>query len=306
MERTKEPVSLDDKLFDDNGNKLVEEMEKKHKQQMEKEFASSGMMQNAKQKEKSASIYKPNTLPYILKTDIIQKKLNDRLGSKTPAFISSLITITSNNKSLASCEPYSVLAAALQADVLGFSVNSVLGHAYIVPYKHNGITYGQFQLGYKGYLQLAYNTNKILSIAAVGIKKDRLLKYAPLDNIVEIDTDNDFREAGDKSDLWVAKLILNNKREPDLCTRLCKVWHREEIREHAIKHSKSFKNQNSAWHTHFDAMAKKTVLKNLLAKSPLSLDCKIQDFLDKDDAVLQDFDDKSPYYIDNPKSEENF
>lgn len=110
------------------------------------------------------------TLKGMLEMPAYKNKFNEMLGKKATGFISSIIAVTNNNKYLAKANPATVIGAAAQAAMLDLPINQSLGFAYIVPYGNEA----QFQLGYKGYIQLAQRSGQYVDIGAKTVYEGEL------------------------------------------------------------------------------------------------------------------------------------
>ncbi|MCD8210268.1 MAG: recombinase RecT, partial [Prevotella sp.] len=221
-----------------------------------------------------------------------QKYLSDVLGSGSREFVSALTTLANNNAMLIKCEPMSLMYAAMNAPILGLALDKNLGYAYVIPYKDNktGKTFAQFQMGYKGYLQLALRSGQFACINASDVREGELLgrniKTGEI-SIQEVENREEKPIIG-----YVAYMKLTNGFEKDF------YMSKAEVEKHAKRYSQSYRydrNKSSIWATDFDAMAQKTVLKQLLSKyAPLSLE--MQKAVKADQAV---FDSKEGRFIDN-------
>src|SRR5690606_10570720 len=98
------------------------------------------------------------TLRSLLSQDSVKKRFEELLGSKAAGFMSSLLNIVNSNPDLQQCNPQQVLSSAAVAAALDLPIDPNLGFAYIVPYKSKGSVHAQFQMGYRGYIQLAMRT----------------------------------------------------------------------------------------------------------------------------------------------------
>ena len=110
------------------------------------------------------------TLKGMLEMPAYKNKFSEMLGKKAAGFMSSIIAVANNNKLLAKAEPSTVIGAAAQAAMLDLPINQSLGFAYIVPYKGAA----QFQLGYKGYIQLAQRSGQYVDIGAKTVYEGEL------------------------------------------------------------------------------------------------------------------------------------
>ena len=199
------------------------------------------------------------TLKGMLEMPAYKNKFNEMLGKKAAGFMSSIIAVANNNKLLAKAEPSTVIGAAAQAAMLDLPINQSLGFAYIVPYKGAA----QFQLGYKGYIQLAQRSGQYVDIGAkTGYEGELEYENRLLDKFK-------FGErTGDKVIGYLAYFRLTNGFEKMLFMEL------DEMIAHAKKYSKSYSGGTGKWGlAEFDVMAEKTVLKRLLSKyGPLSIE----------------------------------
>lgn len=197
---------------------------------------------------------KKDSLRGMLDRPDIKAKFEELLGKKSVGFVSSLISVCNNNKLLKAADPSTVIAAGAMAATLDLPINQNLGFAYIVPYKGEA----QFQLGYKGYIQLAMRTGQYKTINACEVYEGE---------IVEMNRFTGEIVWGEKkSDVvvgYMAYFQLVNGFEKYLYMT------KEEMFKHASTYSQAFKNakDKSRWGVApFDKMAIKTVLKLLLSK----------------------------------------
>lgn len=199
------------------------------------------------------------TLKGMLEMPAYKNKFNKMLGKKAPGFMSSIIAVANNNKLLAKAEPSTVIGAAAQAAMLDLPINQSLGFAYIVPYKGAA----QFQLGYKGYIQLAQRSGQYVDIGAKTVYEGELEYENRL-----LDKFKFGERTGDKVIGYLAYFRLTNGFEKMLFMEL------DEMIAHAKKYSKSYSGGTDKWGlADFNTMAEKTVLKRLLSKyGPLSIE----------------------------------
>ena len=199
------------------------------------------------------------TLKGMLEMPAYKNKFNEMLGKKAAGFISSIIAVANNDKLLAKAEPSTVIGAAAQAAMLDLPINQSLGFAYIVPYKGAA----QFQLGYKGYIQLAQRSGQYVDIGAKTVYEGELEYENRL-----LDKFKFGERTGDKVIGYLAYFRLTNGFEKMLFMEL------DEMIAHAKKYSKSYSGGTEKWGlAEFDVMAEKTVLKRLLSKyGPLSIE----------------------------------
>lgn len=199
------------------------------------------------------------TLKGMLESAAYKKKFEEMLGKKAAGFMSSIIAVTNNNNYLMKADPATVIGAAAQAAMLDLPINQSLGFAYIVPYKGAA----QFQLGYKGYIQLAQRSGQYVDIGAKTVYEGELEYENRL-----LDKFKFGNRTGDKVIGYLAYFRLTNGFEKMLFMTL------DEMQAHAKKYSQNYKGCTDKWGlADFNVMAEKTVLKRLLSKfGPLSIE----------------------------------
>lgn len=199
------------------------------------------------------------TLKGMLESPAYKKKFEEMLGKKAAGFMSSIIAVTNNNNYLMKADPATVIGAAAQAAMLDLPINQSLGFAYIVPYKSEA----QFQLGYKGYIQLAQRSGQYVDIGAKTVYEGEL----EFENRL-LDKFKFGEKTSDKIIGYIAYFRLVNGFEKMLFMTL------DEMQAHAKKYSKSYSGGTDKWGlADFNTMAEKTVLKRLLSKyGPLSIE----------------------------------
>jgi len=182
----------------------------------------------------------------------VNNKFQEILGQKAKGFVTSVLQVVNSNNYLAKADPKTVYASAMIAATLDLNINNSLGYAYIVPYKGQA----QFQIGYKGLIQLAQRTGEYKSINAIPIDESHLVSWNPLSEELEVDFNH---EKSGKVVGYAARFELLNG--------FCKTvyWTKKEVEEHAKKYSQSYSYKSSPWNTNFDQMAIKTVLKKALS-----------------------------------------
>ncbi|MBO4787071.1 MAG: recombinase RecT [Prevotella sp.] len=218
----------------------------------------------------------PQSLQQLMNSGAVMKKLNDVLGSekKAAAFISSVISVANGNSMLRQSNPMTILGSAMVAATLDLPVVPTLGLAYIVPYKNQA----QFQLGYKGLIELAERSGQFKNIIDEAVYEGQLIKRNKFTGEYEFDED---AKTSDKIIGYMARMDLINGFSKTI------FWTKEEVEAHAKKFSQAFRSgMNSPWKTDFDAMARKTVLKALFAKyAPKSV--AMQQAVKFDQAVIK-------------------
>lgn len=194
-------------------------------------------------------------LKAMLGNENIKKRFEEVLGSKAPAFISSIISATSTNKMLQECDPNSIIGAAAIAATLDLQINPSLGFAHIVPYNTQDGKKAQFQMGWKGYVQLAIRTGQYKTMDVKEVYSSQIISTNKMTGI----PDFDFSKEGGE--------IVGYMAYYELVTGFEKVvyWNVAKIQAHGKKYSKSYSNQYGQWQQNFDGMAKKTLVKHLLS-----------------------------------------
>lgn len=227
-------------------------------------------------------LVKKETFSQYLTKDSIKSKINAIVGSdKGASFISGLLSAVQTNPALQSCTQASLLNCALLGHSLNLSPSPQLGHYYIVPYdnKKLGITEGQFQLGYKAYIQMALRTGQYKTISVIDVKEGELKSFNRLTDEIELEfNENDYEREKLNTVGYVAYFKLINGFEKTL------FWTREKMELHADKYSKAFSlkgmqdlkagkvadkdmwRYSSFWYKDFDGMAFKTMLRQLISK----------------------------------------
>lgn len=219
-----------------------------------------------------------------------QDYLTTVLAEKKASFVNNLTALVSNNAALQVCKPDTLMFASLKATALDLPLDQNLGFAYVLPYRDNkkGVTLAQFQMGYKGFVQLALRTGQFKTLNATDVREGELIGED------FVTGDLTFKKAENRESLpvigYVAYMRLLNGFEKYLYMTVA------EMKAHALRYSQTYKNKFGNWVENFDAMAKKTVIKLLLSKyAPLSVE--MRDAIKADQSVLNDKGDTT--YVDN-------
>jgi recombination protein RecT len=234
-----------------------------------------------------------STMKGLLASPSVIKRFEEVLGKRATQFTASILSLYNNEKMLQKAEPMSVISSAMIAATLDLPVDKNLGYAWIVPYGGKA----QFQLGYKGYIQLALRTGQYRYINVTPIHEGELIKWNPLTE--EIDIDFEQRESEAVIGYAAYFELLNGFRKTVY-------WTREQVEKHRKKFSKS----DFGWKNDWDAMAMKTVLKNLLSKwGILSVEMQKAVIEDKEDRELKDItpeedDNTIEYEVQEEQTEE--
>lgn len=262
----------------------------------------------------------------LIGSNIMKAKIYQMVGSTdAQEFITSITSAVNNNQSLAECDAQSIISAALLGQSLHLKPSPQLGYFYMVPYndKNKKCKVAQFQIGYKGYLQLAIRTGEYVDIDAIEIRQGEYKGRNKLTGRPEFEfiEDDDVRE-----NLPIVGYMAYFEMKNGYIKRL--YWSKEKMMNHADKYSQAFslnekqvntKNgifkkvsfidyekgnyekgtewlYSSFWYQNFDEMAKKTMLRQLLSKHAL-LSTEMQKAVESDQAVITP--DLKPEYVDN-------
>lgn len=203
----------------------------------------------------------------LIKSDAVQKSLEGTLGDsmRTKTFTSSLISAVSTNPGLRECDGMSIISAALLGESLNLSPSPQLGQYYMVPFRDNkaGVVKATFQLGWKGYYQLALRSGQYQNIDAVAVKEGELKSYNPITGDIDLDPIQDPIEREKAKTIgYYAYFTLNNGFTKKL------YWSREKMQAHAEKYSKGYAAHKgyTFWEKDFDSMALKTMYRQLIGK----------------------------------------
>ena len=249
-----------------------------------------------------------------LTQDAVKKQINSVVGGKNGTrFISSIVSAVQTTPKLQECSNQSILSAALLGEALNLSPSPQLGQFYMVPFNNKGVKEAQFQLGYKGYVQLAVRSGYYKRLNVLAIKEGELVHYDPLNEEIEVNLieDDMVREETPTAGYYAMFEYENGFRKT-------MYWSRRKMMAHAEKYSQAFKmngggkslellesgkipekemwKYSSFWFKDFDGMALKTMLRQIISKwGIMSID--LQTALDKDMAVIRQ--DGNAEYVEN-------
>ena len=192
-----------------------------------------------------------NLMKGILDSNSTKKLLQDTLKEKAGTFSASILDLYNSDTYLQRCDPRQVFGECLKAASLDLPINKQLGFAYVIPYGNTP----QFQLGYKGMIQLCMRTGAYKYINAGVVYEGEFKSVDKLTGELDISGE----AISDKVEGYFAYIETLNGFKKAL------YWNRTKVEAHAAKFSKTYKSSNSVWKTDFDAMAIKTVLRNLLS-----------------------------------------
>ena len=259
----------------------------------------AGTLTNPK---KSKGTVGTTTLKSMINDERTKNKFKELLGNKAAGFLTSLLNTTNGNAQLQEAEPQSILKAGAIAATLDLPIDPNLGFTYVVPYKRKykdnrgnwqEKNEAQFQLGYKGFIQLAIRTGQYKKINVTELCEGQFESYDPITDELKYNLDG---KISDEVTHYIAYFQTTNGFEK------YNVMSKEEVREHAKKFSKTFPKSSSSWQTNFDSMAKKTVLKLLLSKFGI-LSIEMQTAQKVDQAVIKEVEPNGNVeveYVDSP------
>lgn len=251
-----------------------------------------------------------NRMKQLTSNSGIQEMFKESLGKNAGAFLSSLIEVYSDPEgTLSECDPKEVVMEALKAATLKLPINKNLGFAWIIPYNKNTkivdengrtqwvkVAHPQFQIGYKGLIQLAMRTGQYQTINANVVYEGMEVSEDYLTGSVKIEG----KKKSDKVIGYFSYFKLVNGFEKVL------YWSREQVIEHAEKHSQGYKSMENAkkgkyykpekfvWDSNFDEMALKTMTRRLLTKyGVLSVEMQNTEMIEADTSLAIDMEEEA-------------
>lgn len=239
------------------------------------------------------------TFSAFMTSNAISNKVNQIIGDsqRGARFISGIISAVSVNPQLAECDNASILSGALLGETLNLSPSPQLGNYYLVPFndKNKGKV-ATFQLGYKGYIQLAIRSGQYKKLNVLAIKEGELIKYDPLNEEIEVKLIEDELERENAKTIGYYAMFeyVNGFRKSIY-------WSREKMEAHALKYSMGYKAKKgyTFWEKDFDGMAYKTMLRQLISKWGI-MSTELQTAYEGDMAYIKE--DGSKVYVDNGES----
>ena len=235
----------------------------------------------------------------MISTPGYQKMINNTLKDPNRArqFVAAITSAVAINPALQECDPPTILSGALLGESLNLSPSPQLGHYYLVPFNNTkkGCKDAQFQLGYKGYIQLALRSGYYKRINVLDVKVGELIRWNPLTEDIQLElmTDELEREKAPTMGYVASFEYLNGFTKTIY-------WSKEKMESHAIRYSKGYaaKKGYTFWEKDFDAMAFKTMLRQLISKwGIMSID--LQKAFEAD-IVAEDTDYVQPVEINTP------
>lgn len=251
-------------------------------------------------------------LTAYLTQDAVKNQINKVVGGKNGTrFVSSIVSAVQTTPALQECTNPSILSAALLGEALNLSPSPQLGQFYMVPFKNKkkGVTEAQFQLGYKGYIQLAIRSGYYKKLNVLAIKEGELIRYNPLEEEIEVSLiEDDIEREETPTAGYYAMFEYENGFKKSM------YWSKKKMLAHADKYSAAFSAKSlelleagkisdsekwkysSFWYKDFDGMAMKTMLRQLISKwGIMSID--LQTAIDKDMAIIRE--DGTADYVDH-------
>lgn len=237
------------------------------------------------------------TAKALFNRDDVKQKFQELLGKRASSFITSVLQIVSQNAMLSKADPNSIYHSAAVAATLDLPLNNNLGFAYIIPFNQKyqdkdgnwqSKQVAQFQLGYKGFIQLAQRSGQFKTISASEIYEGQLIEQNPLTGYKF-----DFTQKKSETVIGYAGFFqLINGFEKTLYMSV------EDLKKHGVKFSQTFKKNYGLWKDDFHSMCIKTVLKLLLSKfAPLSVE--MQKAVITDQGLINDVNASDITYVDH-------
>lgn len=249
--------------------------------------------------------------------NLINNTLND--PKRASRFIANITSAVSVNPVLQECDAATILSAGLLGEALNLSPSPQLGQFYMVPYedKKRGCKVAQFQLGYKGYIQLAIRSGQYRKINVLPIKEGELVSFDPMTEEIEVNLieDDELREKTPTAGYYAMFEYVNGFRKAIY-------WSYKKMLNHADQYSKAFSKKayqdlkdgkipqsdlwkySSFWYKNFDDMACKTMLRQLISKWGI-MSIEMQKALEYDQGVgiVKDGKASGVEYVDSPDAD---
>lgn len=207
----------------------------------------------------STQIVPYQQLKNLLTSDEIRNRFMEVMGQRAPQFIASILNTVYLSDSLRNADPNSIISSAMTAAALNLPIDPNLGFAWLIPYKDNqrgGRQFARFQMGYKGYIQLAQRSGQYADLNTTRIYEGENIKVDRLTGRITLNG----KRTGDRVIGYAFYFRLLNGFEKFI------YWTVEEVTAHAMRYSKSWGGKHDIWKTNFDEMAFKTIISNGLRK----------------------------------------
>lgn len=236
----------------------------------------------------------------VINSDGYKRMINNTLGNpqKAARFVTAITSAVSNNPALQDCDASTVVSAGLLGEGLNLSPSPQLGQYYLVPFKDrkNNRTVAQFQLGYKGYIQLAIRSGQYKKLNVLPIKQGELISFNPLEEDIEVKLiENEVEREQAETIGYYAMFEYTNGFKKAM------YWSRQKMESHAEKYSMGYKAHKgyTFWEKDFDGMACKTMLRQLISKWGI-MSIEMQTAVNNDMGVINE--DGTVDYVDNPEN----
>lgn len=237
----------------------------------------------------------------VINSDGYKRMINNTLGNpaKAARFVTAITSAVSTNPALSECDAATIVSAGLLGEGLNLSPSPQLGQYYLVPFndRKNGRKVAQFQLGYKGYIQLAIRSGQYKKLNVLPIKEGELISFDPLDEVIQVQLIEDETERENSPTIgYYAMFEYTNGFKKAI------YWSREKMESHAEKYSQGYKAKKgyTFWEKDFDSMACKTMLRQLISKWGI-MSIEMQRAIESDTGVISE--NGTVDYIDAPAAE---
>ena len=234
----------------------------------------------------------------FLSQEAVRQNVESVVGEKdAQRFISSVVSAVQTNPSLAECTNKSILSAALLGHSLNLPQSPQLGYFYFVPYKSKNGTEAQFQISYRGMIQLAMRSGQYKTLVVSDVRENELKSYNPIMDRYEFEPETDFAKREKLKVVgYYAYFELVNGFKKEI------YWSVEKMETHAKKYSAAYRKgyDSCLWKSDFDSMARKTMLKQLVSKWGI-MSIELERAYIGDQAVIDE--NGNPVYVDNQPSE---
>lgn len=205
-----------------------------------------------------------------LESDAVMARISKRLDDKAGAFTTSLLDLCGEDKSLLECDPGMVIKEAMKAASLELPLNKNLGFAYLIPYKEKGRMTPHFQMGYKGFIQLAIRTGLYKHLNAEVVYEGEVMVVDKIKGTLHIEGE----PTSETAIGYFSYMQLINGFEKAIG------WTKKKVDAHAVRFSKSYayykkkpSGRKPVWATDFDSMALKTLILQLVPKyGPMTIE----------------------------------
>ena len=223
-----------------------------------------------------------------LTQDAVKTQINNIVGGKNGTrFITSIVSAVQTNPALQECTNQSILSAALLGETLNLSPSPQLSYFYMVPFNDTkrGCKVAQFQIGYKGLIQLAIRSGQYKKINVLSLKQGELEYFDPLNEEIKVKLMVDDWNTREQAETigYYAMFELTNGFQKSM------YWSKEQMENHALTYSQGYKAKKgyTFWEKSFDRMAEKTMLKQLLSRWGI-MSTELMQAIDADETVINE------------------